>query len=475
MSIDSQIIGMNDFKELLKSVSPNVTVCVRGRHAVGKSQGVYQAAADLGLPVVERRLSQMTEGDLIGLPVIVTDQGESVDLNNAQLLGSQGAATTFKPCDWLIQACEQPVVLFLDERNRALEGVKQAIFQLCDSRTFYSLTLHPETRVVIAENVGDDYAVQQCDPAEVSRAATVTLEPSFQEWLDYAKDRCHEAVVEFVRTEGENVLEHRGTFSPGKKYPDRRTWVKLNDELVNLNLFEAESSDKMRLLQIMGGAFLGPEVGSKFAKFCRERDKNVSAFDVMKDWSTAKKKLEKVRTNSDGVTEKYIPTEASAEIGHKIEDLLSELNNPSTGASDTVIGDFEAANIAAFVFDAPAELALKLHSAFTKSMTESNDAGSKEIFDAAKNRLITYNSYASSRLVYAALQEEQPGLPMIPPMEAYSDRLKMTDAERKSKDHPPFRKGLYSGETVTWGGLSDAGSDGQSSSKRSRRGRPRKS
>ena len=46
-----------DFKTFIK-VTPYVTavrkpVLVRGRHGVGKSQVVYQLAADIGLPVVE--------------------------------------------------------------------------------------------------------------------------------------------------------------------------------------------------------------------------------------------------------------------------------------------------------------------------------------------------------------------------------------------------------------------------------------
>ena len=43
-------------------------VLLRGRHGVGKSEVVYQIAAARDLPVVERRASQMTEGDLLGLP-----------------------------------------------------------------------------------------------------------------------------------------------------------------------------------------------------------------------------------------------------------------------------------------------------------------------------------------------------------------------------------------------------------------------
>ena len=43
-------------------------ILLRGRHGIGKSCVVYQTAEKLELPVVERRASQMTEGDLVGLP-----------------------------------------------------------------------------------------------------------------------------------------------------------------------------------------------------------------------------------------------------------------------------------------------------------------------------------------------------------------------------------------------------------------------
>ena len=61
-----------DFATFL-SVVPHILdaklpVLLRGRHGVGKSEVVYQTAAVRGLPVVERRASQMTEGDLLGLP-----------------------------------------------------------------------------------------------------------------------------------------------------------------------------------------------------------------------------------------------------------------------------------------------------------------------------------------------------------------------------------------------------------------------
>ena len=74
-------------------------VLLRGRHGIGKSQVVYQVAKTLHLPVVERRASQMTEGDLLGVP-----SPDGMNINGEQ-------ASKFRPFDWLVQACTEPVAV----------------------------------------------------------------------------------------------------------------------------------------------------------------------------------------------------------------------------------------------------------------------------------------------------------------------------------------------------------------------------
>lgn len=332
-------VSMGDFKRLVTSISPEYAVCVRGRHAVGKSEGVYQAATeiksdfykdpkncarmiesfggkvktpdgwvshwnyDMGIPVLERRLSQMTEGDIIGLPF--RHGKDKFNSETGERISS--ASTSFKPCDWLITSCEFPVVLFLDERNRALDGVKQAVFQLTDSKAFYGNHLHDETRVVVAENDGDEYQIQQCDPAEISRCATIILSPSVKDWLEYASTRCHEATIEFVRN-NERLLENTDTFEPNKKYPDRRSWFKLDQEAQRLGLFDDPTN---HLLYVLACSFLGVETGSKFEKFIKERNREVSAKDILTNWTKAKKRLAGNST---------IPSERYVECADKLSD-----------------------------------------------------------------------------------------------------------------------------------------------------------
>lgn len=331
-------VSMTSLKTLLTSVSSDVVICIRGRHAVGKSESVAQAAKDLGLPLVMRRLSQMTEGDLLGLP-------EMVQTKNGQ------NATSFRPCEWLLRAVEEPCVLFLDERNRALDAVKQAVFELCDSRGFYGYELHPDSRIVIAENVGDNYQVQACDPAEVSRCVTVELDPSPKEWIDYATSKgINPLVVDFIRS-NEKALEFNAkNFEPNKKYPDRRSWYKFAVEAEKLGLFDRVSDP---MLYVLAGGFLGPETAQPFVDFCKTYNKQVSVHDILDNWDAAKRKLigKKVLTKSDIVSnEKY------AELGNKVSDHVK-----LDSAADAIMkSQAQVDNLVKFLTDAPAEITMNI-------------------------------------------------------------------------------------------------------------------
>lgn len=293
-------VQMKTLERLLRALSPEIPLCIRGAHGIGKSTVVHDAAKDMrddfykdpanaakfnwdyekGLPVVERRLSQLTEGDLTGMPS----------------LDAERRTTVFKPCDWLIDACDRPVVLFLDERNRALEGVKQAVFQIMDSRTFYGHKLHPGTKVVVAENVGDLYSVQQYDPAEVSRAATVELVPEVSELLDYmSRIGCDERTVAFLSAHrghveyNPNMIEKgRAAYDAKKKYPDRRAWVRLDKEARRLGLLDNPSSE---LFYPFVAAMVGIEAATAYVKFVKEYKFEISAEEILTDWQKAKRKL----------------------------------------------------------------------------------------------------------------------------------------------------------------------------------------
>ena len=162
---------------------------LRGRHGVGKSEVVYQTAATRGLPVVERRASQMTEGDLLGLP----------DTADTDIDGRK--ATTWNAPDWLVTACTQPVVLFLDEVDRATMEVRQGLFELTDSRKINGWHLHADTLIIAAVNGGEhgaQYQVGEMDPAELDRWTVFDVEPSAEDWLKWANGKVDSVLWDFV-------------------------------------------------------------------------------------------------------------------------------------------------------------------------------------------------------------------------------------------------------------------------------------
>lgn len=258
-----------DFKTF-SSIVGHVTdvrkpVLLRGRHGIGKSTVVYQYADSVNLPVVERRASQMTEGDLVGLPVISDN------------------STTFNPPDWFKKACDEPVILFLDEVDRATLEVRQGIFELTDSRKLNGNSLHEGTLVFAAVNGGEhgsQYQVGEMDPAELDRWTVFDIEPSVEDWLTWAKDDSVSDVTWDFINQNRGHLEHSDDFEPNKVYPSRRSWQRLDECLVKAGLLgtELESSP---VLYNLTAAFVGFEAAVAFNDFIGNYDRQVTVEDIL--------------------------------------------------------------------------------------------------------------------------------------------------------------------------------------------------
>jgi hypothetical protein len=237
-----------DFATFLSTIpailDARLPVLIRGRHGVGKSEVVYMIAGQRSLPVVERRASQMTEGDLLGLP-------DTADLSDGR------KATTWNAPDWLVTACTEPVVLFLDEVDRATMEVRQGLFELTDSRKINGWHLHPETLIIAAVNGGEhgsQYQVGEMDPAELDRWTVFDIEPSVEDWLGWATGKVDPVLWDFVNHNRQH-LEHTDDYEPNKVYPSRRSWVRFARTVEPLALF-AEDGDRDLLLNLCTG-FVG--------------------------------------------------------------------------------------------------------------------------------------------------------------------------------------------------------------------------
>jgi len=240
-------------------------VLLRGRHGIGKSTVVYQYAAQQNMEVVERRASQMTEGDLVGLPSI------------------EGNSTRFNPPDWFKAACDRPVVLFLDEVDRATLEVRQGIFELTDSRKLNGHTLHPDTLVFAAVNGGEhcasQYQVAELDPAELDRWWVQDIEPTVEDWLSWAKDNVDQFVWDFVNN-NRGHLEHVGEYEPNKVYPSRRSWKRLSDTLQTAGLL-ADPRVSVEPMFVLASGFVGFEGAVALRDFAKNYDRQVTVEDIL--------------------------------------------------------------------------------------------------------------------------------------------------------------------------------------------------
>lgn len=292
-----------DFHSLLNLMPAiargRLSILLRGPHGIGKSQVCYLAAQqmtewlpevkeefgeDYEYEVIERRASQMPDaGDLMGIPF------------------RDGDVARFASMEWYDIACKKPVILFFDEVDRALKDVRQAFFELGDSRKLAGKKLHPYTIIFGAVNSGphdnNTYHVGEMDPAELSRWVTFDVSPSVKDFIKYAKDPTlrkdimgnkigpfHPALVDFLK-ENNQYIEHKDQFEPNKVYPCRRSWDRLDATLKHAPFLQEalESKSFNNSLFAMAQAFVGDEQATAFADFIKNYEKNVSLKDIIED------------------------------------------------------------------------------------------------------------------------------------------------------------------------------------------------
>jgi len=80
----------------------------------------------------------------------------------------------------------KPIVLFLDELNRARPEILQSVHELALNKTLAGKRLPDGSIVVSAVNAGDEYQLTDLDPALVSRFNLYEFAPTVEDWLLWA-------------------------------------------------------------------------------------------------------------------------------------------------------------------------------------------------------------------------------------------------------------------------------------------------
>ena len=322
-------MSIRTFMSVASVLPVETSVLLRGPHGIGKSQVVRQVAKGFGLEVIDRRLSQMTEGDMIGLP------------------STDGDVTRFNPPEWYMQACRQPMALFLDELNRATPEVMQAAFQVVLDRELNGWKLHPETRVYAAVNASAAYTVNEMDPALLDRFWVTDLTPSVEDWLAWAEGNIHDNVVAFIK--GNNKwLDSPKNVEPSAVAPSRRSWERLSLALVKAGI--ADQADAPLFYPLCLG-FVGTEATIAFHGFVKTIDRQVSGEDIVENYASTKPRI--------------------ARLGQeKLNVAIEKVGEYLTTKGVTSLNDTQGANIRAFFGDLPGELRTAAWSKWTSKGIE---------------------------------------------------------------------------------------------------------
>ena len=107
---------MLNFKEILKeAIKNNTKIIITGRSGYGKSEMVAQVAEELGMELIDFRLSEVLPEDLVGIPKVKDDYYEYV------------------PPKWLYDVVSNPdkkYLLFLDEITQVTPEVLNICYKI---------------------------------------------------------------------------------------------------------------------------------------------------------------------------------------------------------------------------------------------------------------------------------------------------------------------------------------------------------
>ena len=233
-------VNTTELMQVLEMTPAHHNLMLVGRHGIGKSEILTEYFSQQGMPVVALFLGQMADpGDLIGIP------------NKNEQTGK----TEFMPPYWF-PLDGKPIVLFLDELNRA-------------------------RRIISAVNEGEQYQLTDLDPALVSRFNIINFQPTVQEWLLWAKrEEVDPRVISFIER-NDDAKENEDTGLD--KTPDRRAWKRVSDIIKGAEVLTS-------LHQKVIASVVGAKATVAFMAAVNNK-KVISGKDILYSFEKAKDKL----------------------------------------------------------------------------------------------------------------------------------------------------------------------------------------
>lgn len=294
MTIDTQQLYY-----ILDNTPSDQNIMLVGKHGIGKSRILEDYYSSKNARVVTLFLGQMADpGDLIGLP----EKNEKTGKTDFML-------PYWFPTDG------EPVVLFLDELNRARPEVLQTIMDLTLNRKLAGKTLPEGSRIISAVNNGNEYQLTDLDPALVSRFNIYEFNPSVEDWLKWAEvSGIDSRIISFISENPEflDSTDIEADHDNLERTPDRRSWERTSKIIKNFTELGQQQKP------IVSG-IIGNRAVSIFFRYVMEHNIPSAQELLCSDFSKQENKLNELN----------VPdlTQVNISLFRFIENRIKELND----------------------------------------------------------------------------------------------------------------------------------------------------
>jgi MoxR-like ATPase len=219
-------------------------VFLLGPSGIGKSAVVWQAAEELGIPVIDLRLAQCDPVDLRGVPSV------------------QDGVTVWNRPDFFPGDDQPAGILFLDEITSAPQSIQAVAYQLVLDRKVGSYRLPDGWMIVAAGNRANDRGVTFAMAAPLlNRMTQLEVDTTLDDWREYAAmTGVRPEILAFV-SDRADFLHKYDRESYGKQFPSPRGWHAVSN-ILNLGLDDADR------IEMTKGA-VGHEAAVGFESFLR--------------------------------------------------------------------------------------------------------------------------------------------------------------------------------------------------------------
>lgn len=333
------VIDTKKLIHILEKTPTKHNIMLVGRHGIGKSEILTEYYENKGLRVIPLFLGQMSDpGDLIGLPSVEGDNTRPLRDFGPRCSGDRGGAAGlggsarmhFIPPYWF-PIDDKPIVLFLDELNRARPEILQAVMDLTLNRSLAGHVLPKGSRIIAAINEGEEYQLTTLDPALVSRFNIYEFRPTVQEWLLWAAEHeVDQRVINFIQADPtflDGLPEQKMGEDTGlERYPDRRAWIRVSECLTEVTpsgakkQVETLSEDDLDLI----AGIIGASAASRFYAFV-QGSQMLSGSDVLNDFASCEAKLRQYRLHQMAVVTESIFRQLEISYVPQANDLQNEL------------------------------------------------------------------------------------------------------------------------------------------------------